>query len=109
MDWDNIAPMIVAVTMILTVGGVMVLRPIANRLGDLLELMRENRADPALAQSLTHLAEVLESTNSRLEALEERQEFTESLLRGGTPGAEARRLAGGSPDPSSSRGTGTGE
>jgi hypothetical protein len=103
--WDNIAPMIVGITLILTVGGVMVLRPIANRLGDLVEVIRQSRSDPALAQSLSHLAEVLESTNSRLEALEERQEFTESLLRGGSPGAEARRLAGGSTGDSTASGT----
>ncbi len=38
MDWDNIAPMIVAVVLILTVGGVVTLRPIAKRLTDLIDL-----------------------------------------------------------------------
>ena len=39
MDWDVIAPMIVSIVLIVTVGGVILLRPIAKRLGALLDVM----------------------------------------------------------------------
>lgn len=99
MDLDLIAPMVVSVVMILTVGGVVLLRPLSKRLGDLLEAMQKDRQDPALAQSLNHLADVLEATNRRLEELEERQAFSEELLRSrntpqALPGPETDRPAG---------------
>ena len=39
MDWEFIAPMIVGIVLIFTVGGVILLRPIAKRLGALLDVM----------------------------------------------------------------------
>ena len=38
MEWEIIAPMIVSIVFILTVGGVLVIRPIAKRISGLLEL-----------------------------------------------------------------------
>jgi hypothetical protein len=99
MEWEFIAPMLVMLTLILTVGGVMVLRPIANRLGDLVEVLQQGRADPAIAQSLEHLTHLLEAQDRRLEALEERQRFTDDLLASraekALPGSPGRSGASG--------------
>ena len=45
MEWEFIAPMIMTIVLVLTVGGVMVLRPIAKRVGDLIELYVRERND----------------------------------------------------------------
>jgi len=81
IDWDNFAPMVVAVVLFLTIGGVLVLRPIAKRVGDLLEAMaREKQA--GIENDVNHMRDMLESTNARLALMEERLDFTERLLQG---------------------------
>lgn len=89
MDWDVIAPMIVGVVFFLTAGGVLVLRPIAKRLGDLLEVMaREKAALPT--DEIRRLRETMETVNHRMALLEERQDFTERLI--GRRGGEDTKL-----------------
>jgi hypothetical protein len=83
MDWDAIAPMIVAVVLILTAGGVAVLRPIAKRVSDLLELYARDRQS-GLENDVSQMRDLLETMNARLQLMEERQDFTERLL---APGA----------------------
>ncbi len=80
MDWSEVAPMLVAVTLILTTGGVMILRPLTKRLGDLIEVMIHERRQPPLREGLDGIHELLERQSSRLELIERRQDFTESLL-----------------------------
>lgn len=78
---DEIAPMLVAMTLILTIGGVVLLRPLARRLGDLLELMvkqRRGELDNPVVERTEHL---LESLSSRLSLVEERLDFTDRLLQ----------------------------
>ena len=82
MDWDNIAPMIVAVVLILTVGGVVILRPISKRLTDLIDLYVRDR-ETGIQGDVQHIRELLESMNARLQLIEERQDFTERLLTSG--------------------------
>lgn len=77
---DVIAPMIVGVVLILTVGGVALLRPLSKRLGDLLEVMVEEKRNPALTEDLHHIRSQLETMGSRLALIEERQDFQERLL-----------------------------
>ncbi len=79
MDWEFIAPMIVGVVFFLTAGGVLVLRPIAKRLGDLLEVMAREKASLP-AEELRHLRDSFETMSQRLALMEERQDFTERLL-----------------------------
>ena len=79
MEWEFIAPMIMTIVLILTVGGVMVLRPIAKRVGDLLEVYAKERQD-GLQGDVHHVRDLLETMNARLQLLEERQDFTERLL-----------------------------
>ena len=88
MDWEIVGPMAVAVVFILTVGGVLLLRPIATRLGSLLEAMaKERQVDKS--DDMYRLREEVETLRSRLELLEDRQDFTEGLIdRGGAGGRE---------------------
>jgi len=85
---DELAPMMVAMTLILTVGGVILLKPLMRRLGDVLEqLAAEKRrnlnpgARPAVqGETADRLADVLERMDDRLGRLEERVNFTEAML-----------------------------
>ena len=79
---EIIAPMIVAIILTLTIGGVILLKPIANRLGVLLEAIAKEKNEPRLADELAHIRDLLETTNARLALLEERQDFSDALLHG---------------------------
>ena len=79
MDWDFVAPMITLIVFFLTVGGVLVLRPIAKRLGDIVELMLREKQEGAQGE-LRRMADLLETVSARMALLEERQDFTERLL-----------------------------
>lgn len=89
---ENIVMAVIMVTLSLTVGGVLVLRPIAKRVGDLLEVMTRERLDPSRNKQMEHVGDLLETINSRISLIEERQEFTDRLLESG------RRPKLGSPD-----------
>lgn len=82
MEWEFIAPMIISVVFIVTVGGVAVLRPIAKRLSDVLELYARDRSS-GLERDLQRMGDLLERVDSRLQLLEERQDFTDRLLDSG--------------------------
>jgi hypothetical protein len=79
IDWTEVAPMIVGVVLILTVGGVAVLRPIAKRIGDLLELYARDK-QAGLEGEVHQVRDLVETMNARLQLLEERQDFTDRLL-----------------------------
>ncbi len=79
MDWEIIAPMITGSIFIVTVGGVAVLRPIAKRVGDLMEMYAKERTQ-GLEGDVHKIGDLLETMNARLQLLEERQDFTERLL-----------------------------
>jgi hypothetical protein len=79
MEWEFIAPMIMSVVFILTVGGVVVLKPVMNRLVELLEVMARAKGAGGLDGD-PHVRDLLESMNSRLALLEDRQDFTDRLL-----------------------------
>jgi hypothetical protein len=81
MEWEWVMPMVVSVTFILTTGGVILLRPLSRRLGALLEAMAQERRDPGLKDELVRIREMNEIMSERLTLLEERQEFTENLLK----------------------------
>ncbi len=77
---ELIAPMIFAIILTLTIGGVILLKPIANKLGQFLEAMAKERSEPQLNDQLGHIRDLVETTNARLTLLEERQDFTDALL-----------------------------
>ena len=83
MEWEFIAPVLVTTVLSITIGGVMVLRPIAKRVGDLIELYVRERQD-GLQGNIHHTRDLLETMNARLQLLEDRQDFTERLLTGKT-------------------------
>ena len=97
-ELELIAPMIVAVILTLTVGGVILLKPIANKLGHLLEAMAKEKQEPRLTEDLTHVREILDTMSGRLSLLEERQDFTDALLS--DPERRKLRLKGSQDDPS---------
>ena len=75
-----LAPMLVAIVLTLTIGGVTLLKPLSKRLGELLEVMARERQQPRLGNEVEHIRELLETMNGRLSLLEERQDFTDALL-----------------------------
>lgn len=87
MDWEQIAPMVVGVVFIVTTGAVVILRPIAKRLTDLIELYSRDK-QTGIQGDVHQIRDLLETMNARLHLIEERQDFTESLL---TPGDKAKR------------------
>lgn len=78
----DIFPMIVMVTAIVTTGGVLVLRPITKRLGNLLDVMAQQKMrQPATTDAdVARIRELLTSIDSRITLLEERQDFAEALI-----------------------------
>ena len=90
---ELIAPMIFAIILTLTIGGVILLKPIANKLGHLLEAIAKEKSEPHIGGELGHIRDLLETTNARLTLLEERQDFTDALLQD----PERRKLKLGSP------------
>lgn len=84
---DEIAPMLVLLTLILTTGGVILFRPLAKRLGDLLEIMAQERRAVPESDGAERTREILERMDARIELLEERQDFTDALLSASRSGA----------------------
>ncbi len=75
----DIATMLVPVCFILTVGAVLILRPVAKRFGDLLDFYAKDR-ERGLQADVHQMKELLETMNGRLQLMEERQDFTERLV-----------------------------
>jgi hypothetical protein len=82
---DQLAPMIVMCTLILTAGGVLILRPIAQRLGAFLDASTQNKLRPSPDADLARIHDVLSSIDGRLNQLEERQDFAEALISASDP------------------------
>lgn len=98
-ELEIIAPLILGVLLIITVGGVILLKPISNKLGHLLEAMAKERQEPRTGEELGHIRELLETMNGRLSLMEERQDFTEALLS--DPERQRLRLEASKPEDSS--------
>jgi hypothetical protein len=69
-------------TAILSVAGIIILRPLTRRLGDALEAKsRAKHKQPELSgEEIARLTDVMGRLTDRIESLEERQDFTERLL-----------------------------
>lgn len=76
---------IILVTGILTTGGVLVLRPIAKRLGGFLDAATQAKLRPSPDADLARIAEALSNIDGRLNQLEERQDFAEALISASDP------------------------
>jgi hypothetical protein len=84
MEWEFIAPMILGVVATLTVGGVLVLRPLTKRFAELMEHYVQDRERGSSAE-LRQMRELLETMDARLQLMEDRVDFTERLLEKGSP------------------------
>ncbi len=80
IEWEMVAPMIMSSIGVLTIGGVLVLRPIAKHLGAYLEALTRQHLEPGRQEEVYHLREQMETMSQRLHLLEERQDFSERLL-----------------------------
>ena len=80
IDWEMVAPMIMSIVLFLTVGGVLVLRPISKHLGAYLEALTRQQLEPGNREELHQIREALDTMNQRLHLMEERQDFSERLL-----------------------------
>ncbi|HSU17013.1 hypothetical protein [Longimicrobium sp.] len=85
MNSGDIVSLTVLVTLTLTTGAVLILRPLSKRLGALLEVMTQQklRASNADPNDTHRIRELLVSIDSRLNVLEERQDFAEALISAG--------------------------
>jgi hypothetical protein len=106
MDMDIIAPMVVAIVLIVSVTGAFVLRPLSRHLASLLEAMaRERRSEnPRIAEQMGQIRDLMQTQAERMALMEERLEFTESIMRRQASrelpsrGVEPTLLGGGSPE-----------
>jgi hypothetical protein len=86
MESEDIVGMVMGIFFFVTAGAVLILRPIAKRLGSYLEVLAEERlnrraVEPAQPSAdSARLAAALEGIEHRLAKIEEQQEFTERLL-----------------------------
>lgn len=89
----------VPMTLFLTIGGVLIFRPLTKRLGLMLEANAASRRDDRSDQlHYEHMRTLLEAQNLKIDAMEQRLEFTESLLDGRVDDRFGRaRLAGRGP------------
>ncbi len=88
---EDAAVMIVMVTLILTVGFVLIVRPIAKPLVQLIEAMIQERQPGSATRELGGIRRVLERVEDRITMLEERQSFYEALGDGSTQSEPAAR------------------
>lgn len=72
--------MITGSIFILTVGGVLLLRPLAKHLGAYLEALTRQSMELGRGEELHQLRESMETMSQRLQLLEDRQDFSERLL-----------------------------
>ncbi len=83
---------LVPITMFLTIGGVLVLRPLTKRLGLLMEASAKSRGTNADEQlQIEHLRLMIDTQNLKLEQLEQKLSFTESVLESRTSAFLAAR------------------
>jgi hypothetical protein len=85
MNPNDVAPMVVGIFFFITVGAVILLRPITRKLGTYLEVLAEERRRalterPADRSETARLTASIDALESRLGQLEEHQEFTNRLL-----------------------------
>ena len=85
VDIIPIAGMIFSLLMVLLIGGFILLVPLSKRLGQLLEmrLQQQRSGDVLPADQLEDLRRMVESIQSEVALLSERQQFTERLLERG--------------------------
>jgi hypothetical protein len=82
---ETFAPVIVMCTLILTTGGVLILRPISRRLGSYLDAVTQARLRATPEADMARIHDLLHSIDGRLNQIEERQDFAEALISASDP------------------------
>ncbi len=78
---EDILALFIPIVFILAAASVLILRPITKRLGDALHQMQQDRHEARLDQGqLDQIRSLVESVQERVELVEQRQSFFESLL-----------------------------
>jgi hypothetical protein len=80
MNPNDIAPMVISVTLFIVIGAVILLFPISRRLGALLEVMTQQKRHLPKGVETEPILRALSGIEDRLARLEERQSFAEALL-----------------------------
>jgi hypothetical protein len=86
-DASDLAALVCATAITIIVGGVILLRPLARRLPDLLERVIEQRSRPAGEKPTAFEARRISAVEARLERLEERVDAPEANTTSALPGA----------------------
>jgi hypothetical protein len=82
---EEILALMIPIVFILAMASVLILRPITKRLGDALHQMQQDRHEARLDQGqLDQIRALVESVQERVELVEQRQSFFESLLESRT-------------------------
>ena len=93
---EEIIALLIPIVFILAMASVLILRPITKRLGEALQQIQRDRLEARLDQGqLEHVRTLVESVKDRLELVEQRQSFFESLIESRS---EKARLAKGEDD-----------
>ncbi len=90
MEPEIVAGMVFSITVLVLIGGFVLLYPLSRQLGKYLEkrMLPEGSADAAAAE-LSALTRSVEGLRQEVERISERQDFTERLLdEPSAPGAE---------------------
>ena len=93
IDWEVIAPMIFGLTIVLSTAAVLIIRPLTKRLGELIENTSRNRQAPLSSEDVSKLTDAVGRLTDRIESLEERQDFSESMLTALQEPRDKARLA----------------
>ncbi len=82
---EDILALMIPIVFILAMASVLILRPITKRLGAALHQMQQDRHGARLDQGqLDQIRALVESVQERVELVEQRQSFFESLLESRT-------------------------
>jgi hypothetical protein len=80
MNPNDIAPMVISVTLFIVTGAVILLWPVSRKLGALLEVMTHQKRHLPQGADAEPILHALAGIEERLAKLEERQSFAEALL-----------------------------
>ena len=91
---DRLIIALIPISLFLSVAAVLILRPLAKRLGELLTELRAQRSSaPASAAETAELRRSIEALSERLQRIEEKQDFADALILSSTH-RDAPRVTG---------------
>jgi len=79
----------------LSTAGVLILRPLAKQMGEILEQLRRNRGAQVESSELARTNAMVAALSDRMEQIEERLDFAERVLESGRREANGKALSRG--------------